>query len=62
MIHERKAYEGQTRDYEFGPETRREHWEGGLEDTRATLRRREWLRVPEEDPGIAVHDVHREPA
>ena len=40
----------------------REHWDGGLEDTRATLRRREWLRMPEEDPGIVVHDVHREPA
>ncbi|MBY0332729.1 MAG: patatin-like phospholipase family protein [Acetobacteraceae bacterium] len=62
LIYQRKVYEGQTRDYEFGPETMREHWEGGLEDMRATLRRREWLRMPEEDPGIAVHDVHHEPA
>jgi NTE family protein len=62
LIYERKAYEGQARDYEFGLETMREHWDGGLEDTRATLRRREWLRMPEEDPGIVVHDVHREPA
>lgn len=62
LIHERKAYEGQTRDYEFGPETMEEHWQSGLEDMRATLRHREWLRMPEEDPGIAVHDVHRESA
>ena len=58
-----EAYEGQAKDYEFGPETMREHWEGGLEDMRATLRRREWLRMPEEDPGIAVHDgpLHKDP-
>jgi NTE family protein len=62
LIHERKAYEGLARDYEFGPESMKERWQSGLEDMRATLRRPTWLRMPEEDPGIAVHDVHRQPA
>jgi NTE family protein len=61
MIYQRTTYEGQAKDYEFGSESMREHWASGLEDTRATLRRWEWLRMPEEDPGIAVHDVHRAP-
>ena len=38
----------------------REHWQAGREDTRATLRRRDWLAMPPEDPGIVVHDVHRD--
>ena len=38
----------------------REHWQSGLEDTRRTLLRRDWLTLPEEGKGIVVHDVHRE--
>jgi len=33
---------------------------GGLEDTRRTLKRRDWLALPEQGMGIVVHDVHRE--
>ncbi len=38
----------------------REHWQSGLEDTRRTLKRRDWLAMPEQGMGIVVHDVHRE--
>lgn len=38
----------------------REHRRSGLEDTRRTLLRRDWLSVPEDGTGIVVHDVHRE--
>jgi NTE family protein len=38
----------------------REHWQSGLEDTRRTLLRRDWLAMPEDGSGILVHDVHRE--
>jgi NTE family protein len=38
----------------------REHWQSGLEDTRRTLKRRDWLSLPEQGMGIVVHDVHRE--
>lgn len=62
LVYQQKAYEAQAKEYDFGPETMREHWQSGLEDTRTTLRQGEGLRMPEEDPGVAVHDVHREPA
>jgi NTE family protein len=38
----------------------REHWQTGLEDTRLTLKRRDWLALPADRMGIVVHDVHRE--
>jgi NTE family protein len=38
----------------------REHWQCGLDDTRRTLKRRDWLALPEAGMGIVVHDVHRE--
>jgi NTE family protein len=38
----------------------REHWQSGLEDTRRTLMRRDWLEIPAHGMGIVVHDVHRE--
>jgi Patatin phospholipase len=38
----------------------REHWQSGLDDTRRTLKRRDWLALPEAGMGIVVHDVHRE--
>jgi NTE family protein len=36
----------------------REHWDAGYRDTTRTLRRRDWLTLPSEAEGIAVHDVH----
>ena len=60
MVYQAKAYEGQAKDYEFGPETMREHWQSGYEDTCRTLARREWRQLPPEDPGIVTHDIHRE--
>jgi NTE family protein len=38
----------------------REHWQSGYEDTKRTLKNREWLKMPEDGVGIVVHDVHRE--
>jgi NTE family protein len=38
----------------------REHWQSGLEDTRRTLKRRDWLALPADGMGIVVHDVHRD--
>lgn len=60
MVYQAKVYEGQAKDYEFGPETMREHWASGHEDTVRTLARRDWLELPPEDPGIITHDLHRE--
>src|SRR5262245_60283628 len=37
MIYQSKAFEGHSRDYEFGMEAMREHWRSGLDDIRRTL-------------------------
>ena len=60
MIYQQKAYEGDSKDREFSATSMREHWQSGLEDTRRTLKRRDWLALPEQGKGIVVHDVHRE--
>ena len=60
MIYQQKAYEGDSKDHEFSATSMREHWQSGLEDTRRTLRRRDWLTLPEQGMGFVVHDVHRE--
>ena len=60
MIYQQKAYEGDSKDHEFSATSMREHWQSGLEDTRRTLKRRDWLALPEAGMGIVVHDVHRE--
>jgi NTE family protein len=60
LIYQQKAYEGDSKDYDFSATSMREHWMSGLEDTRRTLMRRDWLEMPKEGMGIVVHDVHRE--
>ena len=60
LIYQQKAYEGHAKDYEFSGTSMREHWQSGYEDTRRTLKRRDWLALPEQGMGIVVHDVHRE--
>jgi NTE family protein len=59
LIYQQKAYEGHAKDYEFSGTSMREHWQSGYEDTKRTLKKREWLSMPAE-AGIVVHDVHRE--
>jgi len=60
LIYQQKAYEGHAKDYEFSGTSMREHWQSGYEDTRRTLRRKDWLAMPPNGAGILVHDVHRE--
>jgi NTE family protein len=60
LIYQQKAYEGHAKDHEFSATSMREHWQSGYEDTKRTLKRKEWLTMPPEGAGIVVHDVHRE--
>jgi NTE family protein len=60
LIYQQKAYEGDSKDYDFSGTSMREHWMSGLEDTRRTVKRRDWLAMPADGKGIIVHDVHRE--
>jgi len=60
LIYQQTAYEGQSKDVEFSAETMRVHWDSGYRDAKATLARKEWLRMPETYGGIVVHDIHRQ--
>ena len=60
LIYQQKAYEGHAKDYEFSTASMNEHWQSGYEDTKRTLKRRDWLTMPAEDAGLVVHDVHRD--
>jgi NTE family protein len=60
LIYQQKAYEGHAKDYEFSGTSMKEHWQSGYEDTKRTLRRKDWVAMPPQGAGIVVHDVHRE--
>ena len=60
LIYQQKSYEGHEKDYEFSNASMKEHWAAGLDDTRRTLRHREWFAIPDEVTGVAVHDLHRD--
>jgi NTE family protein len=60
MIYQRRIYESNARDYEFSADSMHEHWQAGLEDTRKTLTRKDWLTIPPQGVGIVTHDVHRD--
>lgn len=61
LIYQQKAYEGHAKDYEFSGTSMREHWVSGYEDTKRTLKQRNWLELPPRGTGLTVHDVHRLP-
>jgi NTE family protein len=60
LIYQSKAYEGHSKDYEFGLSAMRAHWQSGLEDIRRTLAEPRRLDLPPPDLGIVTHDVHRQ--
>jgi NTE family protein len=60
LIYQQKVYEGHDKDYEFSGTSMNEHWTSGYEDTKRTLKHKDWLTMPAEGAGLVVHDVHRE--
>lgn len=60
LIYQSKAYEGHSKDYEFGPDAMREHWQSGLDDIRRTLADPHRLDRPPAEDGVVTHDVHRQ--
>ena len=60
LIYQSKAYEGHSKDYEFGPDAMREHWQSGLDDIRRTLADPHRLDRPPVEDGVVTHDVHRQ--
>ncbi|MCI9880392.1 patatin-like phospholipase family protein [Methylobacterium goesingense] len=62
LIYRRKAYERNSKDYEFSRATMREHWSAGLDDMRRSLRAPAWRDRRADAGGIAVFDLTRDGA
>ncbi|WP_034850744.1 DUF3734 domain-containing protein [Inquilinus limosus] len=60
LIYQSKAYEGHSKDYEFGLDAMREHWQSGLDDIRRTLADPRRLDRPPPEIGVVTHDIHRQ--
>jgi NTE family protein len=60
LIYQSKAFEGHSKDYEFGLDAMHEHWQSGLDDMRRTLADPRRLDRPPPELSIVTHDVHRE--
>ena len=59
LIYQSKTYEGHSKDYEFGLDAMREHWQSGLDDIRRTLADPRRLDRPDSEIGVVTHDIHR---
>ena len=57
LIYRARAYEGDTRDYEFSRPTMQEHWQAGYNDAVRTLRYPEVLQRHEDGDGVFTFDV-----
>jgi len=58
LIYQQTAYEGHAKDFEFSAVSMQEHWSSGYEDTKRTLKHKDWLVIPPPGGGIETHDVH----
>jgi NTE family protein len=59
LIYQSKTYERHSKDYEFGLNAMRAHWQSGLDDMRRTLADPRRLDPPAPELGIVTHDIHR---
>lgn len=60
LIHRRKQYETNAKDYEFSRISMREHWQAGAADMRHTLGHPDWQRRRIPAQGVHVFDLTRE--
>ncbi|VIO72958.1 hypothetical protein CI1B_46070 [Bradyrhizobium ivorense] len=59
LIYQSKIYERHSKDYEFGLNAMRAHWQSGLDDIRRTLADPHRLEPPAPELGVITHDIHR---
>lgn len=59
LIYKDKPCDGQSKDFQFGMMSVRDHWSSGLTDLRNTLEHRGWLDMPSGEKPFVTHDVHR---
>jgi NTE family protein len=60
LIYRAKAYEGNSKDYEFSRLSMETHWGAGYHDTVRTLRHPDVLKRPTNLEGVAVFDLERD--
>ena len=60
LIYRAKAYEGNSKDYEFSCLSMETHWGAGYHDTVRTLRHPDVLKRPTNLEGVAVFDLDRD--
>lgn len=62
LIYRTRAYEGDSKDYDFSRLSMKDHWTAGYNDTLRTLRHPEVLEPPKNTDGVAIFDfLAREP-
>ena len=59
LIYQDKEWESLSKDYEFSPQSMREHWSSGLRDIQRTLANKSWLQLPPDGEEFVTHDHHR---
>jgi len=59
LIYTNKSSGAHFRDFEFGRDGMRKHWQAGLEDMRHTLSHPDWLTPPSPEQPFVTHDLHR---
>ncbi len=57
LIHRRKRFHTQSKDYEFSRQTVREHWQAGREDVLRSLQDARWCNRHRPGGGIRVFDL-----
>ncbi|MDR6860553.1 NTE family protein [Variovorax guangxiensis] len=59
LIYQDEEWEGESKDYEFSPQSMREHWSSGLLDIQRTLAHESWLELPPRGKEFVTHDHRR---
>jgi NTE family protein len=57
LIHRRKNYQSQSKDFEFSRHSVKEHWESGVNDVRRTLLHKAWQARSRPTQGVSVFDL-----
>ena len=60
LIHRRKNYHTQSKDYEFSRHSVEEHWQSGRNDVRRTFRHKAWQARAKPTLGVTVLDLTRD--
>ncbi len=57
LIYRQRAFESESKDYEFSRPSMTEHWQGGVDDMRRTHQHLDRLEASALDPDVTVYDL-----